>query len=111
DRPFEAWLFTVARNQMNDYHRGRRAVATPLAESLVDGRPGPEAVALANADASVTRDALLKLTDEQREGLVVKFYLNLDTAAIAQLMNKRQGTVRGLQLRALRALRRQLCDD
>jgi RNA polymerase sigma-70 factor, ECF subfamily len=111
ERPFEAWLFTLARHQLVDFHRGRRAVSVPLVESLVDGRPGPETVALSNEAAAVARNALLTLTTEQREVLVLKFYLNLETSEIAKIMGKRQGTIRGLQLRALRALRRQLGDE
>ena len=65
----------------------------------------------ANEAAAVARNALLTLTTEQREVLVLKFYLNLETSEIAKIMGKRQGTIRGLQLRALRALRRQLGDE
>jgi RNA polymerase sigma-70 factor (ECF subfamily) len=109
-RPFEAWLFTIARNQLMDFYRQRRAVIVELDEECLDARPGPEALALEKLDQLQTRDALSRLTAEQREVLVLRFYLDRETAEIARLMGKREGTVRGLQMRGLRALRR-LLDD
>lgn len=110
-RPFEAWLFTVARRQLIDFLRERRPATADLDDSYPDSRPDPETLALANAEAVAVRAALANLTPEQREVLVLKFYLHRETDEIAAIMGKRQGTVRGLQMRAVRALRRQLCDD
>jgi RNA polymerase sigma-70 factor (ECF subfamily) len=110
-KPFEAWLFTVARNQLIDFRRERRRGEAELEADYIDAKPGPEAIALANFEAAATRQALLRLTADQREVLVLRFYLNHDSREIAQIMGKGEGTVRGLQLRALRALRRHLTDE
>ena len=107
DRPFEAWLFTLARNQLRDFYR-RMKNSMPLDDGIEDERPGPEAVAVERLQAATTRAALERLTAEQREVLVLRFYLNRETDEIAAILGKREGTVRGLQLRALRALRRHL---
>jgi len=109
-RPFEAWLFTLARNQLIDFHRERRRDLTVLDEARPDTRPGPEAEALAQVEARETREALKGLTDEQRQVLVLKFFLDRDNREIAAIMGKREGTVRALQMRALQALKRQLRD-
>jgi RNA polymerase sigma-70 factor (ECF subfamily) len=109
-KPFEAWLFTLARNQLIDFRRERRANLTTLDEGRPDSRPGPESLALAEASARETREALEKLTDEQRQVLVLKFFLDRDNREIAAIMGKREGTVRALQMRALQALRRHLRD-
>jgi RNA polymerase sigma-70 factor (ECF subfamily) len=110
-KPFEAWLFTLARNQLIDFYRERRRVHEPLDESRPDSRPGPESRAIAVAEATATRAALAKLTEEQRQVLVLKFYLDYETREIAAIMGKREGTVRALQMRALQALRRHLQDE
>ena len=110
-KPFEAWLFTLARNQLQDFYRERKRAYDPLDESRADNNPGPESQAIAVAEATATRGALAKLTEEQREVLVLRFYLDLDTKQIATIMGKREGTVRGLQMRALQALRRHLADE
>ncbi len=109
-RPFEAWLFTLARNQLIDFHRERRATLTALDERRPDTRPGPESIALAGASARETRAALQKLTEEQRQVLVLKFFMDRDNKEIAGIMGKREGTVRALQMRALQALRRHIQD-
>ncbi len=107
-RPFEAWLFTLARNQLVDFYRERRAQTAPLDDSRLDPSPGPESLALAGAEADATRKALEKLTEEQRQVVILKFYLERDNREIALIMGKREGTVRALQMRALQALRRHL---
>ena len=114
-KPFEAWLFTVARTQLLDFLRERRPdrnnAPLELAFAAVhDDRPGPEAIAIANLQAVTTRAALDNLTFEQREVLVLKFFLGHENREIAAIMGKREGTVRALQMRALGALRRQLSD-
>ena len=109
-RPFEAWLFTLAKNQLVDFYRERRAPSAPLDDSRPDSRLGPEGRALANAAAEATRAALAKLTEEQRQVLILKFYLERENKEIALIMGKREGTVRALQMRALQALRRHLSD-
>jgi RNA polymerase sigma-70 factor (ECF subfamily) len=107
-RPFEAWLFTLAKNQLIDFYRGQRRTTSPLDETRPDDSPGPESRALASDEAAATRRALAHLTEEQRQVLVLKFYMDRETAEIAKIMGKKEGTVRALQMRALQALRRQL---
>ncbi len=110
-RPFEAWLFTLARNQLVDFYRERRPPSATLEDTHHDPGPGPESVALLQDESAATRAALAKLTAEQREVLVLKFYLDRDNREIAEIMGKREGTVRALQMRALQALRRNLGRD
>ena len=65
-KPFEAWLFTLARNQLIDFYRERRRVHEQLDESRPDTRLGPEGRAIAVAEATATRAALAPLTQEQQ---------------------------------------------
>ena len=114
-KPFEAWLFTVARNQLIDFLREKRpqrneAPLEVAVGAFADQRPGPEAMAIASLEASTTRAALDQLTFEQREVIVLKFFLGHENREIAAIMGKREGTVRALQMRALAAMRRQLSD-
>jgi RNA polymerase sigma factor (sigma-70 family) len=54
---------------------------------------------------------LAALTDEQREAIALRFFAGLSAREAAVVMGKQEGTVRGLQFRAIAALRRQLRID
>ena len=66
-------------------------------------------VELARAlDADLIARALAQLTPDQRQVIVMKFIEGLDNEQIAQSMDKREGAIRALQMRALMSLRRVL---
>jgi RNA polymerase sigma factor (sigma-70 family) len=52
--------------------------------------------------------ALSTLTGEQREAIALRFFSGLSAREAAEAMGKQEGTVRGLQFRAIAALRREL---
>ena len=54
---------------------------------------------------SRVRHAVGRLTEEQQQVLVLRFFEELSTGEVAQIMGKRRGAIRGLQFRALSALR------
>ena len=59
-------------------------------------------------DAELLAAAMGRLTPEQEQVIRLKFIEGFDTSQVAQLMDKREGTIRALQLRALQSLRREL---
>jgi RNA polymerase sigma-70 factor, ECF subfamily len=109
-RPFLAWLYRLARNTHIDYVRTRK----PTASLNDDQRPVELASAAAatelerTLDADLLARALGELTREQRQVIVMKFLDGLDNEQIAQTMDKREGAIRALQMRALMSLRRVL---
>jgi RNA polymerase sigma-70 factor, ECF subfamily len=109
-KPFQAWLYTVAHNVVIDWRR--RSVPS---QSLNDDEHPIELESASSADqltqwidADLLANAIKRLTAEQQQVITLKFLDGFDTARVAQLMNKREGTVRALQLRALQSLRREL---
>jgi len=107
--PFGGWLFRLARNTVIDFARTRHDHAE--LDSLVE-RPAedvaPEALVATRQDLAEVRAALARLTDEQREAIALRFFAGLSAREAAVAMGKQEGTVRGLQFRAIGALRRQL---
>ena len=52
--------------------------------------------------------ALRRLTPEQREAIELRFFAGLSAREAAEAMGLQEGTIRGLQFRAIAALRRDL---
>jgi RNA polymerase sigma-70 factor (ECF subfamily) len=109
-KPFVAWLYTVAHNVVVDWRR-----RTTPSHSLDDGDhpihlESPSATQAMShwIDADLLANAIKQLTPEQQQVITLKFLDGLDTRRIAQIMDKREGTIRALQLRALQSLRRAL---
>lgn len=106
---FLAWLYTIARNQVIDHYRTRKE-SVPLDKIVslpASGRTVAEQVE-SHFDLQAMRDALQFLTEEQQQVLILKFIVEMTTEEIAQAMNKNEGAVRALQMRALQALSKYL---
>jgi RNA polymerase sigma-70 factor (ECF subfamily) len=107
--PFGGWLFRLARNAVVDFTRTRHEHADlDAAAHRGSFEPGPEAVALIRQDLDAVEVALATLTDDQREAIALRFFAGLSAREAAEVMGRQEGTVRGLQFRAIAALRRQL---
>ena len=68
----------------------------------------PKTVAMIRQDLDQVEVALATLTDEQREAIALRFFAGLSAREAAEVMGRQEGTIRGLQFRAIAALRRQL---
>ena len=101
-----AWAHRVAMNLANSYYRRkkaeRRAVARAAARTQLV-HEDPDA-----ADAHALREALHLLPPRQRTVIVLRYYLDLPPAEIAEFTNNTPGAVRTLTSRAIAALRREL---
>jgi len=105
---FLAWLYRIARNAVIDHvRRGGRQVSfeDALLHPEVHNAVDPDIEVLAGSDKDTLRTALGQLTPLQQEVIVLRFLEGYSTDEIAKLIGKREGTVRGIQFRALGALR------
>jgi RNA polymerase sigma-70 factor (ECF subfamily) len=105
--PFKSWLYRMAHNQMVDHFRTQRF---PVDLEGIDCAEPPEAEAnvLAGERREFLEGALQRLSADHREVLVLRFIMDKSAAEIGLIMGRKEVTVRGLQLRALRALRREI---
>jgi RNA polymerase sigma-70 factor (ECF subfamily) len=107
--PFGGWLFRLARNAVIDFVRTSHEHAD-LAQSVE--RPGHEAgpddLVVFREEIDAVWVALATLTDDQRDAIALRFFAGLSAREAAEVMGKQEGTVRGLQFRAIAALRRAL---
>ena len=67
---------------------------------------GPEKIAELSLTQSRLAAAIERLTESQRQVILLKFIEGLDNETVAQTLDKPVGAVKSLQHRALAALRR-----
>ncbi len=105
----QAYLYRVAHNWITDYYRRGEAGALPLdGELRVSGDLDPPRLVANRLEQQALRAALLRLTPEQRQVIVLRYLEDWPLAEVAQAMQKPVGAVKALQHRALQALRRWL---
>ena len=107
--PFGGWLFRLARNAIIDQIRTRRdhlSLVTAVTRATDDA--GPEAIAALQDDLDRVAQAMQDLTDDQREVIELRFFAGLSVLEAAVAMGRQEGTIRGLQFRAIASLRRSL---
>jgi RNA polymerase sigma-70 factor (ECF subfamily) len=107
-RPFTAWAFRIARNAVIDHHRRQRPTQPigGIAEPT-DGI-GLDDLSVHDEEIRELRDAIRRLTPDQREALALRYAAGLSAEEAAQVMGRRAGTIRGLTFRAIESLRRHL---
>ncbi|HEY2916818.1 MAG TPA: sigma-70 family RNA polymerase sigma factor [Candidatus Limnocylindrales bacterium] len=107
--PFGGWLFRLARNTVIDHVRTRREHSElEAATNRATEDVGPETVAVMRDDLAAVARALGDLTEDQREVIALRFFAGLSAREAAEAMGRQEGTIRGLQFRAIAALRRSL---
>ena len=107
--PFGGWLFRLARNAVVDFTRTRHEHADLDAVTHRGTQePGPEDVTMVRQDLDRVDVALATLTADQREAIALRFFAGLSAREAAEVMGRQEGTIRGLQFRAIAALRRQM---
>jgi RNA polymerase sigma-70 factor (ECF subfamily) len=105
-----AYLYRVAHNLAMDHYR-RRPVPDLLLDSEADSPAADHDPALEvehGAAQAEARAALWRLTPEQRQVIVLKYFEGLDNEEVAAALGKPVGAVKSLQHRALQSLRRSL---
>jgi RNA polymerase sigma-70 factor, ECF subfamily len=100
-RPVLAWLYGIAHNLVaSKLRRLKKTPQTPVAEAEASNDSSLEALEL--------RQAMTRLTRDQRETIMLRFLVGLSTAEVAILLGKKPATVYSLQAKAIAALKRQL---
>lgn len=106
-----AWLMRIAQNLAHDHYR-RQKVRPPdpleLNETWFRGSDDPAHRAVHNETSRLLREALERLTPEQRDVILLRFVARMTSPEIAKAMGKTAGAVKAIQHRGLASLRREL---
>ena len=95
-RPFEAWLFGIARHELASFYRSQAPATAELGDSA---HVRDEFIAVE------VRDMLAKLSDDYRQALELRYLLGFSGQEAAALMDRSHSSFRSLLLRATRAFR------
>lgn len=105
--PFKAWLYRMAHNQMVDHFRTRK-VTSDLDGIDVPEDAEAESIVIAAEMSAALGTALARLSEDHRQVLTLRFLMEKSAKEIGEIMGRKEVTVRGLQMRALQALRREI---
>lgn len=97
-KPFEAWLFGIARHQLASYYRSAK---NELTDAELESEP-----AVRDEFISIEiRDILEALPREYQVALELRFIIGLSGVEAAEVMRKSHGAYRSLLFRAVKAFR------
>jgi RNA polymerase sigma-70 factor (ECF subfamily) len=107
--PFVSWLLRIAHNLGVSHLRSKRE-SSQLHDGIVDDkmRRDPESAYAQTADEELVREAILRLREEQRQVIILRFIEDLDYREVAEIIGKSVAAIRVIQHRALNSLRKQM---
>jgi RNA polymerase sigma-70 factor, ECF subfamily len=105
--PLIAWLLRIAHNLTVSYLRSRRD-HSELQDGYVDHKRSgnPEEVLEQSSDEKSVREAVMKLRNEQRQVIMLRFVEEMGYQEVAEVIGKSVPAVRVIQHRALGNLRK-----
>lgn len=101
------YLYRMAHNWIVDFRRSHPATALELDPEVAgsdDARPGK--ILQDQLEIESMNKALLQLTSDQRQVILLKYGEGLSSREIAAVLDKKVGAVKALQHRGLAALKR-----
>ena len=108
----KAYLYRIAHNWISDYFRKKRPTVVILGDEErcepEDQKPLPHVQAEMHAQQARIREALCRLTPEQRQVVLLKYYEGWNNLEISKAIEKPVGAVKALQHRGLMRLRKLL---
>lgn len=111
--PFEAWLFAIARNAVNDALRQqqrRKLLSLDVVENRPSSDPTPEQALMKKELRHKVLQAVGKLDERERDLIALKFASGLTNRRIAELTGLTKSNVGVILYRAMKRLRVELED-
>ena len=107
----QAYLYRIAHNWITDQYRRQPPIAEDVNQDLLSTPNGnPQQIGEQNIEQERVRQALMELTPDQRQVIVMKYLEGWSNQEVARIVGKPVGAVKSLQHRAINALQRILLD-
>lgn len=103
---FTTWMFSIARNTQVDYFRKQNRIddKQPDVVQLVSEESNPEEHFFQKSEHALLQQALLKLSPEKREVLVLSRFQNLKYHEISEILGCNVNTIKARVFRAMKDL-------
>ncbi len=105
--PFSSWLYQIARNQIIDHYRTKKAVSD--IENIEEPEM-PESSLSEKLDVDMemeaVKKAILKLSQEQQDIIILRFVDDLSPKEVSIALKRPESTVRVIQHRAIKNLQK-----
>ena len=108
---FSAWVFRIARNRLIDLQRRRNRRREIDLPSSIAGDNLTQRLAERDIDRGQILAALSRLTEEQRQVMVLRFLQGFDNASVSRIIGRSQSAVKSLQHRALNSMRKMMTEE
>jgi RNA polymerase sigma-70 factor (ECF subfamily) len=109
---FGSWLLRIARNLILDEAKSSRSRLEVLEETMPEEAAGAAPTAETQVLESLSNEevyrAIKRLKPDQQEIITMRFLQGMNVSDVAKVMGKKEGTVRTLQFRGLKALEKLL---
>lgn len=112
-KSFSAWIFKIAHNLIVDTYRFKRDKGTVSLDPDVPEyrrEHNPIKVAEDNIHSDKLRIALSKMKKAYKQIIILKFINEFSNEEISKILKKSEGSIRILQFRALKTLKRELIE-
>lgn len=113
-KDFGAWLTTIARNLIADHFKSSRArleLVTDAVPEAPTSAPSTEEKVLAHVSNEILFQAVNALPREQRDCILMRFIQGMSIAQTAAALDRSEGAIKQLQLRAIRCLAKNVPED
>jgi RNA polymerase sigma-70 factor (ECF subfamily) len=104
-RPLIAWLYGIARNLIRARAKSARKAKETLEKQTAELEREPHSQGGISPDMLDLIEGLGSLTSDQRETLVLRFFVGLSAREAGALMGKTENAIYALQVRGLSTLR------
>ena len=102
---YRRWIFGIARNEVRNFWRAERKSQVLERQLETFGVDSPDLPPF-EIDEAAIRGALERLTEDQRDVVTLRYFGGKTHREIAEILGKGEGSVRALQHRALRQMRK-----
>lgn len=103
------WIFNITRNTLIDHQRSMTLrIHDEIPETVADDGPDMLDNLIMEQELDRLADALEKLTDEERDLIILHYYNEHTLLQVAEMMRRPYGQIKRLHMKALQKLKFQL---